>query len=97
MLVNSQLAVANMPCEMDMPNDTMDHSQHDMAAMDMSATSMDCCDHGCLCEMSCGSYYVLLDSESNTPKLTSANPIGFYLSSIPNAVQGKIFHPPIQT
>jgi len=68
----------------------------DMAVTDMSDTSIDCCGNECPCEMSCSAKIVLLNTEPNVAELTSADPIGFYLSSIPNAVQGNIFHPPIQ-
>ena len=108
LLVNSMLASAAMSCDMDIQNsdtvlvldahDQMEHNQHNMGAMDMTAmltSESDCCDSDCLCEMGCSTHVVLLDSEPNQEKMYSFHGVIFYIDSIPNARQGKIFHPPI--
>ena len=69
-----------------------------MGVMDMTAmltSESDCCGSDCLCEMGCSTHVVLLDSEPNQEKIYSFHGVIFYIDSIPNARQGKIFHPPI--
>lgn len=112
-LVNSMLASADMPCEMDSQNSgivqvsetesQMDHSQHNMAAMamnlvdmnTMAASGADCCDSNCLCEMGCSAYIVLLESDPNQKILHTDIDVIFYIDTILNARQRKIYHPPI--
>lgn len=129
LLVNSMLASAAMPCDMDSQNGSnssssstnssssstnsnagsvvvsespaqMDHSQHNMDAMDVDASlsgEADCCDSDCLCEMGCSTHIVLLDAQPTSKDMHTTHNLIYYIDSIANARQNKIYHPPILT
>lgn len=122
LLVNSMLASAAMPCDMDSQKGShssssstnsnagsvvvsesptqMDHSQHNMDAMDVDASlsgEADCCDSDCSCEMGCSTHIVLLDAQPTSKDMHTTHNLIYYIDSIANARQNKIYHPPILT
>ena len=67
-----------------------------MSTTDVSAIAMDCCDGDCTCEMGCISSLALPEAGTIFVNLPSPVNISDYITAIPTAVQGKIFHPPIR-